>query len=90
MLPKISKDQAKWLINQFQPIRGGRVDNSTFQLFLKAYNILRNTDRRVSCFSCEGRSIAAMANSMFDQYKEEIEKIATKTTRKKNASKKTK
>ena len=86
MLPKISKDQAKWLINKFQPIRGGRVDNSTFQLFLKAYNILRDTDRKVSCFSCEGRSIASMANSIFDQYKEEIEKIATKRTRKKDAS----
>ena len=90
MLPKISKDQAKWLVNVFQPIRGGRVDNSTFQMFLKAYNILRDTDRKVNCFSCEGRSIAAMANSMFDQYKSEIESVATKTTRKKNASKKTK
>ena len=90
MLPKISKGNAQWLINTFQPIRGGRVDNSTFQMFLKAYNILRDTDRKVSCFSCEGRSIAAMANSIFDQYKSEIESIATKTTRKKNASKKTK
>ena len=90
MLPKISKGNAQWLINTFQPIRGGRVDNSTFQMFLKAYNILRDTDRQVSCFSCEGRSIAAMANSIFDQYKSEIESIATKTTRKRNASKKTK
>ena len=90
MLPKISKGNAQWLINTFQPIRGGRVDNSTFQMFLKAYNILRDTDRKVSCFSCEGRSIAAMANSIFDQYKSEIESIATKTISKRNASKKTK
>ena len=90
MLPKINKSDAKWLLNVFAPIRGGRVDNSTFQMFLKAYNILRDTDRKVNCFSCEGRSIAAMANSIFDQYKSEIESIATKTTRKKNASKKTK
>ena len=86
MLPKISKDQAKWLINRFQPIRGGRVDNSTFPMFLKAYNILRDTDRKVSCFSCEGRSIASMANSIFDQYEGEIKAIATKRTRKKDAS----
>ncbi len=87
MLPKISKSDAQWLINTFQPIRGGRVDNSTFQMFLKAYNILRNTDRKVSCFSCEGRSIAAMANSMFDQYKVEIEKIATTNASRKKTNK---
>tara|TARA_R110002153_G_scaffold68141_1_gene181065 strand:+ start:313 stop:573 length:261 start_codon:yes stop_codon:yes gene_type:complete len=86
MLPKISKGNAEWLIRVFQPIRGGRVDNSTFQLFLKAYNILRDTDRKVGCFSCEGRSIAAMANSIFDQYEGEIKAIATKRTRKKDAS----
>ena len=84
---KINKTQAKWLLDKFQPVRGGRVDNSTFQMFLKAYNILRNTDRKVSCFSCEGRSIAAMANSMFDQYKVEIEKIATKNASRKKTNK---
>lgn len=85
MLPKISKDQAQWLLNVYQPIRGGRVDNSTFQMFLKAYNILKDTDRKVSCFSCEGRSIAAMANSIFDQYKGELEAlVAPKKSKKKN------
>ena len=84
---KINKTQAKWLLDKFQPVRGGRVDNNTFQMFLKAYNILRNTDRKVSCFSCEGRSIAAMANSMFDQYKVEIEKIATKNASRKKTNK---
>lgn len=87
MLPKISKSDAQWLINTFQPIRGGRVDNSTFQMFLKAYNILRDTDKKVNCFSCEGRSIAAMANSMFDQYKVEIEKIATTNASRKKTNK---
>ncbi len=84
---KINKNQAKWLLNEFQPIRGGRVDNSTFQMFLKAYNILRNTDRKVSCFSCEGRSIAGIANSMFDQFKSEIEKISTTDARRKKTNK---
>ena len=85
MLPQISKEDAKWLLRVFAPIRGGRVDNSTFQMFLKAYNILRDTDRKVSCFSCEGRSIAAMANSIFEQYQGEIEALANpKRGRKKN------
>ncbi len=86
MLAKISKSEAQWLLNTFQPIRGGRLDNSTFGMFLKAYNIMKGADRKVGCFSCEGRSVAAMANSMFEQYQSEIEKIANK----KNASKKTK
>ena len=85
MLPKISKSDAEWLLNVFASIRGGRVDNNTFQMFLKAYNILRDTDRKVSCFSCEGRSIAAMANSMFEQYQSDIEALAKpKRGRKKN------
>ena len=79
MLPKISKSDAQWLLNVFAPIRGGRVDNSTFQMFLKAYNILRDTDRQVSCFSCEGRTIAAMANSIFEQYESEIQSLANAT-----------
>ena len=44
---------------------------------------MRGTERKVNCTSCEGRSIAAMANSMFEQYEEEIKVIATTTTRKK-------
>ena len=87
MLSKISKSDAEWLLRVFAPIRGGRVDNSTFQVFLKAYNIMRGTDRQVACFSCEGRSIAAMANSMFEQHQSEIEAlIVSKRGRKKNAS----
>lgn len=87
MLPKISKSDAQWLLNVFAPIRGGRVDNSTFQMFLKAYNILKDTDRKVACFSCEGRTIAAMANSMFEQHSSEIEALSkSKRGRKKNAS----
>ena len=87
MLSKISKSDAEWLLNTWAPIRGGRVDNSTFQMFLKAYNIMKGTDRKVNCFSCEGRTIAAMANSMFNQYQAEIEAIAKpKRGRKKDAS----
>jgi hypothetical protein len=83
MLPKISKTDAQWLLNDYGPKRGYRVDNSTFQMYLKAYNILKGTDKKVDCMSCEGRAIAAMAKSMFEQYEGEIKVIATKTTRKK-------
>ena len=85
MLAKISKSEAKWLLEVYQPMKGGRVDNSTFQTFLKAYNLMRGTNTVVKCFSCEGRTIAAMANSMFNQHQAEIEKIASKTTRKRKS-----
>jgi hypothetical protein len=79
MLAKISKTDAQWLLNTFAPIRGGRVDNSTFQMFLKAYNLMKGTDRKINCFSCEGRTIAAMANNMFEQYESEIQSLASAT-----------
>lgn len=88
MLPEISKQDATWLVEFYGPKKGYRVDNTTFQMFLRAYNIMKNTNRQVSCFSCEGRSIAAMAKSMYEQYEEDIKKIAypPKTRgRKKNA-----
>ena len=83
MLAKISKTDAQWLVNENGPKRSYRVDNSTFQMFLKAYNLMKGANREVNCFSCEGRTIAAMAKSMYDQYEGEIQTIATKTTRKK-------
>lgn len=85
MLAKISKTDAQWLLNVWAPIRGGRVDNSTFGMFLKAYNMMKGADRKVNCFSCEGRTIAAVANSIFEQYQQEIETIASKTTRKRKS-----
>ena len=86
MLPKISKTDAQWLLNDYGPKRGYRVDNSTFQMYLKAYNILKGTDRKVDCMSCEGRAIAAMASSIYEQHEAELKAIATpKRGRKKNA-----
>jgi hypothetical protein len=82
MLAKISKTDAQWLLNEYGPKRGYRVDNSTFQMFLKAYNLMKGTDRKVNCFTCEGRAIAAMASSMYEQYESKIQKIANARKRK--------
>lgn len=86
MLPEITKEDAKWLVEEYGPKRGYRVDNSTFQMYLKAYNILKATDKKVDCMSCEGRAIAAMASSIYEQHEAELKAIATpKRGRKKNA-----
>lgn len=76
MLAKITKDEAKWLLETYAPMRGFRINNGTLGTYLQAYNLMKGTDRKVSCSSCEGRSIAAMANSMFEQYESEIQAIA--------------
>lgn len=86
MLAKITKEDANWLVNVFAPMKGGRVDNSTFQMFLKAYNLMRGTNRTVNCFSCEGRSVAKMASSMYEQYEAEIQAVLTTTKGRKKKS----
>ena len=87
MLPEITKEQALWLLNDYAPKRGYRVDNNTFDMFLKAYNLLKGTNKVVQCRSCEMLAIAKIAGSLYGQYEEDIKAIATKTTRgrKKNA-----
>ena len=79
MLAQINKQEAEWLLNEYAPKRGYRIDNSTISMFLKAYNLMKGGDKKVNCTSCEGKAIAAMANSMFEQYEADIKTIATKT-----------
>lgn len=72
MLPEISKEEAQWLLNDYGPKRGYRVDHSTVPMFLKAYNLMKGGDRKIECTSCEGKAIAQMASSMFEQYEGSI------------------
>ena len=85
----LSKEDAIWLIEEYGPMRGFRIDVKNFKVFLKAYNLLRNTDRRIGCFTCEARSITAVANSMFEQYEADIRAIAYPPVKKKGRKKKT-
>ncbi len=87
MLAKISKADAKWLLEVYAPMRKYRIDNGTLGTYLKAYNLMKGTERVIKCSSCEGRALAAMANSMFEQYQTEIEQlIQPKKGRKKNGT----
>lgn len=83
MLPEISKEEAQWLLNDYGPKRGYRVDHSTVPMFLKAYNLMKGGDRKIECTSCEGKAIAQMASSMYEQYEADIKAIATKTKKRK-------
>lgn len=76
MLAPISKTDAEWLLNVYAPKRGYRVDNGSVGMFLKAYNLMRGGEKKINCFSCEGRAIAKIASNMFEQYEAEIQAIA--------------
>ena len=76
MLAQISKEDALWLVEEYGPKRGYRIDSTTFGMYLKAFNVMKGTDRKVDCMSCEGKTIAALAKSIYEQYEGEIKAIA--------------
>jgi hypothetical protein len=82
----LSKEDAKWLIEEYGPMRGNQINVENFKVFLKAYNLMKNTNRRMGCFTCEARQVTKMTTSYFEQYEEQIKAIAyppKKKTRKK-------
>ncbi len=86
MLPKISKEEAIWLLEEYAPKRSFGINNKTLNMFLRAYNLMKGVEHKINCTSCEARGIAAIAKSMFNQYEAEIQAVAyPKKGRKKNA-----
>ena len=72
----LTKEDAQWLINVFQPIRHGRIAGNTISMFVQATNLISGKNTTVPSCGCEYKATAAIANSYFDQYKTEIEKLA--------------
>ena len=77
----LTKADADWLLNVYQPRKDGIVNGATISMFIKAINLMRATNNVVPSCGCEYLTRAKMANSYFGQYKTEIETIANKTTR---------
>lgn len=73
--PNLTKSDAQWLLNTFQPIRHGRISGNTISMFIKATNLISGKNLSVPSCGCEYKTAAAIANSYFDQYKAEIEKL---------------
>lgn len=92
----LTKEQAKWLVEEYSPKRGGRINTASMGMFINAYNLLRNVNHTPKCSSCEARSLAGVANSLYEQFENEIKKLADggeqpkRTTRKKTTSTKKK
>ena len=45
----LSKEDAKWLIEEYGPRREDIINVENFKMFLKAYNLMKNTNRRMGC-----------------------------------------
>lgn len=71
----ISKQDAVWLIEEFDKKRGGMINGKTIGIFLRAINTILDQNRKVPSCSCEYRTVAAIANNVFEQYKPQILEI---------------
>ena len=71
----ISKEDAKWILATYEPIRGhGRIGNHQGAI-LGALGIMRGNPVHMGC-NCELPALARITSDMFDQHKSYIEKVA--------------
>jgi hypothetical protein len=71
----ISKEDAKWILTTYAPIRGhGKISNHQGEI-LGALGIMRGNPVHMGC-NCELPALARITNDMFEQNKEAIEAIA--------------
>jgi len=75
MQGKITRDQAKWILANYEPIRGhGKIGNHQ-GVILETLGLMRGNPVHMGC-NCELGSLARICNDMFDQNREEIEALA--------------
>lgn len=68
----LTREDAQWVLNVFQPIRRGTVNGSTIKSFVRAINIMTGKSLSAPSCSCEYKHYAVMANSYFDQFKDRL------------------
>ncbi len=71
----MTRSDAQWLVDVFNPLRKGTISNSTIGTFIKAINIIMDSNRSIPSCSCEFKVTAQIANSAYEQYQDEIEKL---------------
>jgi len=77
----MTKSDAQWLIDVFEPKRKLRIASSTIGMFVKAINIILEQNRKVPSCGCEYKVTATIANSAFDQHYAEIMSVYNSKTR---------
>ena len=68
----ISKADATWLVEEFNPIRKGTINKQTIGDFIKAINIILEQNRRIPGCGCEFKVTGAIANSAYEQFEQQI------------------
>lgn len=78
----LTKTDAQWLLTEYEKHMNLRIDGSTMdRYFVPARKLLTGKEiGRPGC-GCEFKVFAQVTNSMYGQYKTEIEVIANQTTR---------
>lgn len=71
----ITKEDAVWLVEEFNKKRGGMINGKTINMFLRAINTILKQNRKAPSCSCEYRTVAAIANNVYEQHESEILKI---------------
>jgi hypothetical protein len=75
MQGKITREEAKYILGTYAPIRGhGKIGNHQGAI-LTALGLMRGNPVHMGC-NCELGALARICNDMFEQNREEIEAIA--------------
>ncbi len=75
MQGKITREEAKYILGTYAPIRGhGKIGNHQSAI-LTALGLMRGNPVHMGC-NCELPALARICSDMFDQNREEIEAIA--------------
>ena len=72
----LSKADAQWLLKEFKPLVGGSIRGKNISIYTKAVNLIRGTNLPNPGCSCEYKTKALVAQSLFEQHKTAIEEIA--------------
>ena len=73
----MTKTEAQWLVNEYWPKRDVTVNQQTISMFTKAINYIKGTSSKNPDCSCQWKSQALIAKSLYEQHQVEIEKLAT-------------
>jgi len=71
----LSKEDAQWLLSEFKPLVGGSIRGKNISVYTKALNLMRGTNLPNPGCSCEYKSRAQIAQSVFGQFQTTIEEV---------------
>ena len=80
----MTKADAQWLVNEYWPNKNLQVNSTSIQMFTRVINIIREQNNPVPSCSCQWRTNALIAKSLYEQNQSMIETTANGKTRSKS------